>query len=67
MAEVDENIVVETEDVAVNAHSVTVNTGWTTQMAKWNTIGTVAGALVGLASLLVSGVALWVAFHGGKF
>lgn len=55
---------IETERVDVDARYVTVNTGWTLEMAKWNTIGTCAGALVGLASLLLSAVAIWIALGG---
>ncbi len=50
----------EEHDVEINAQRVIVNTGWTTKMAKWNTIGTVLGAFVGLASLLMSILTLWL-------
>ena len=50
----------EEHDVEINAQRVIVNTGWTTNMAKWNTIGTVLGAFVGLASLLLSIITLWI-------
>ncbi len=42
------------EHVEITAQRVTVNTGWTTKMAFWNTFGTVFGAFVGLASLILS-------------
>lgn len=52
---------IDAENVDIDARRVIVNTGWTVQMAMWNTVGTVAGALVGLASLLLSAVAIWLA------
>lgn len=51
---------IDAENVEIDARRVVVNTGWTLEMAKWNTIGTCAGALVGLASLLLSALALWI-------
>lgn len=54
---------IEADDVQIDAQHVIVNTGWTPGLAFWNTVGTVAGALVGVASLVLSGVALWVALH----
>jgi hypothetical protein len=50
----------EEHDVEINAQRVIVNTGWTTKMAFWNTFGTVFGAFVGLASLLLSLITLWI-------
>lgn len=50
----------EEHDVEIKAQRVIVNTGWTTNMAKWNTIGTVLGAFVGLASLILSLITLWM-------
>lgn len=55
----------EEHDVEINAQHVIVNTGWTTKMAFWNTFGTVFGAFVGLASLVLSLVTLWLVL-GGK-
>ena len=49
---------IDADDVQIDARHVVVNTGWSIEMAKWNTIGTVAGALVGSASLLISIVTL---------
>lgn len=63
MADGDEHTDIDADTVEIDARRVTVNTGWTLEMAKWNTIGTCAGALVGLASLLLSAVAIWVALH----
>lgn len=54
---------IEAERVDIDAGRVIVNTGWTFEMARWNTIGTCAGALVGLASLLLSAVAIWLALR----
>lgn len=51
----------DVDEVNIESDRVVVNTGWTTEMAKWNTIGTLAGALVGLASLVLSAVAIWLA------
>lgn len=51
----------EEHDVEINAQRVIVNTGWTTKMAFWNTVGTVLGAFVGLASLILSIIALSIA------
>lgn len=58
MAEGDDRI--ETDRVDVDARYVVVNTGWTIEMAKWNTLGTCVGAAVGLASLVLSTIALWI-------
>lgn len=57
----DRQKIEDVDEVNIESDRVVVNTGWTTEMAKWNTIGTLAGALVGLASLLLSAVALWIA------
>lgn len=54
----EEDFTVESELTEINAQKVVVNTGWTTEMAKWNTIGTVAGAIVGLMGLIISLVTL---------
>ncbi len=56
----DEHI--EAEDVQIDARSVVVNTGWTARMAFWNTLGTVIGAFAGVASLVLSAVAIYIAF-----
>lgn len=56
---------VDERDVNIDAQQVIVNTGWTTEMARWNTIGTVAGALVGMASLILSAVAIFIALTHG--
>ena len=53
----------EDHDVEIKAERVIVNTGWTTKMAFWNTLGTVLGAFVGLASLILSLVTLWFVLH----
>jgi hypothetical protein len=53
----------EDHDVEIKAERVIVNTGWTTKMAFWNTLGTVLGAFVGLASLILSLVTLWLVLH----
>lgn len=52
MYEEDERMRVEHADI--EAKSITVNTGWTERMAFWNTVGTVAGALIALASLVLA-------------
>lgn len=58
----DEVPPMENEDhVEIKAEHVTVHTGWTPKMVLWNTIGTVAGALVGFASLILSAVAIYIA------
>lgn len=59
MCDTDERI--EADDVEINAKRVVVTTGWTPRMAWWNTLGTVLGAFVGLASLVLSAAALYVA------
>jgi hypothetical protein len=56
----DDRIDVDAEHVDIDAQRVVVNTGWTFEMAKWNTIGTCAGAFVGFASLLLSALALYI-------
>lgn len=61
MSNTDERI--EADDVNIDARVVTVNTGWTERMALYNTIGTVTGALSGVASLLLSAIAIWIALH----
>jgi hypothetical protein len=53
----------EDHDVEIKADKVIVNTGWTTKMAFWNTLGTVLGAFVGLASLILSLVTLWLVLN----
>jgi len=53
---------IEADDVQIDARHVVVNTGWTARMAFWNTVGTVLGAFAGVASLVLSCIALWVAF-----
>ena len=53
----------EDHDVEIKAERVIENTGWTTKMAFWNTLGTVLGAFVGLASLILSLVTLWLVLH----
>lgn len=53
----------EEHDVEIKAQKVIVNTGWTTKMAFWNTFGTVFGAFVGLASLILSCIAIWLALN----
>ena len=58
MDDTDERI--ETDRVDIDAQRVVVNTGWTTEMAKWNTIGTLGGFFVGVASLVLSLVALLI-------
>ena len=50
----------EEHDVEINAKKVVVNTGWTTKMAFWNTFGTIFGAFVVLASLLLSLLTLFL-------
>jgi hypothetical protein len=49
------------ENIDINTQSVTINTGWTPKMVYWNTVGTVAGALIGFASMILSLVAIWLA------
>lgn len=61
MSDTDERI--EADDVQIDARLVTVNTGWTERMAFYNTVGTVTGALSGVASLVLSAIALWIALH----
>jgi len=56
MSESDEQV----EDMQVEAQNVYINTGWTPGLAFWNTVGTILGALSGVAALVLSGVALWV-------
>lgn len=63
MSDGDEQVDIDAEDVNIDARRVIVNTGWSVEMARWNTIGTVAGALVGCASLVLSGVAIWLAMR----
>lgn len=58
MAEGDEQIDIDADDVQIDAKRVVVNTGWTLEMARWNTIGTIGGTVFGAASLLVSVVTL---------
>lgn len=60
MGDTDEHI--EADDVQIDAQRVVVNTGWTARMAFWNTVGTVLGAFAGVASLVLSAVALYIAF-----
>ena len=62
MGDTDERMDIDAEDVQIDAKRVTVNTGWSVEMARWNTIGTVAGAIVGASSLLVSVVTLVIVF-----
>lgn len=59
MCDTDERI--EADDVEINAKRVIVTTGWTPRMAWWNTFGTVLGAFVGLASLILSAIAIYIA------
>lgn len=53
---------IDADDVQIDARHVVVNTGWTARMAFWNTVGTVFGAFAGVASLVLSAVALVIAF-----
>ncbi len=53
---------IDADDVQIDARTVVVNTGWTARMALWNTVGTVLGAFAGVASLVLSGIALYIAF-----
>ena len=53
---------IDADDVQIDAQRVVVNTGWTARMALWNTVGTVAGALVGVASFVLSVIAIIIAF-----
>jgi len=62
LADSDERIDIDAEDVQITGKIITVNSGWTPRMAMYNTIGTLAGALVGCASLVLSAIALVVAF-----
>ena len=55
----------EEHDIEINAQRVIVNTGWTTKMAFWNTFGTVFGAFVGLASLILSVIAIVLVREAG--
>lgn len=50
----------EEHDVEIKANHVIVNTGWTAKMAAWNTFGTIFGAFVGLASLILSLLTLYL-------
>ena len=50
----DESTYIETEETQITSQNVIVNTGWTTPMALWNTLGTVAGALIGLVGLVLA-------------
>ena len=61
MCDSDERI--EADDVQIDARRVVVNTGWSARLAYWNTVGTVAGALSGIAALVLSAIALWVGLH----
>lgn len=56
----DDSIFLETEETRITSDNVVVNTGWTTTMAFWNTFGTVLGALIGIASLVLA----WVIWQG---
>lgn len=49
------------EHLDIKAEKVYLNTGWTEKMVLWNTIGTVVGAFVGLASLVLSIIAIIIA------
>lgn len=61
MPDGDEQVDIDAEDVQIDARRVIVNTGWTARMAFWNTLGTVLGAFSGVASLVLSAVAIWLA------
>ena len=63
MSEGDEQVDIDAEDVQIDARRVIVNTGWTARMAFWNTAGTVLGAFSGIASLVLSAVAIWLALR----
>ena len=56
MNDTDDHI--DTDRVDIDARRVIVNTGWTIEMAKWNTIGTLGGFFVGVASLVLSAIAI---------
>lgn len=58
MANTDERMDIDADDVQIDAKRVIVNTGWSVEMARWNTIGTVTGAFVSAASLMISVVTL---------
>lgn len=59
----EQEVHIDAEDVTIQGSRIIINTGWSPRMVLFNTIGTVAGALAGVASLVFSIVALIIALN----